>query len=61
MQTTIIVIMCLALVVVLIGFGLMIKGGALNRRYSNKLMTLRVALQALVVAMIFMIAYVAKH
>ena len=60
METAILVIMCLALLAVLVGFGVMIKGGAFNRKYGNKLMTLRVALQALAIAMIFMVAYIAK-
>ncbi len=52
MNTFIMVLMVITLLVVFVGVILMMKGGKANEKYSNKLMTLRVALQALVIILI---------
>lgn len=47
------------LVVLLVGVGAMFKGGEFNRKYSNKLMRLRVLLQAVALLLfaIFMLFF----
>ncbi len=50
--TLIILTLVAVLVVLVVGFVSMSRGGDFNRRYGNKLMRLRVALQALAVLLI---------
>ena len=61
MNLVIFALMIATLLVVIAGVVVMARGGKLNRKYSNKLMSLRVGLQALVVALVFVIALVAKQ
>jgi hypothetical protein len=51
--------MAAVVVVLLVGVGAMFKGGDFNRKYANKLMRLRVALQALALALfaVFMLYF----
>ncbi len=51
--------MAAVLVVLLLGVGSMFRGGEFNRKYANKLMRLRVALQALALILfaIFMLFF----
>ncbi len=44
------------LVILMIGLGAFTKGGAFNRKYSNKLMRLRIIAQAIVVGLIMLYA-----
>lgn len=61
MNLVIILLMIGALVTVFVGLAVMMKGGATDRKYSNKLMSLRVAFQAVAIALLFVVAYFAKH
>jgi hypothetical protein len=57
-----VIISCLAVLVVLIaGLYSMWKGGEFSRKWSNKLMRLRVALQAIAIVIIMVGFYVARH
>ncbi len=51
--------MAAVLIVLLVGVAAMFKGGPFNRKYANKLMRLRVALQALALILfaIFMLFF----
>ncbi|HUC61133.1 MAG TPA: twin transmembrane helix small protein [Alphaproteobacteria bacterium] len=53
------VVMALVVITLITGVVSMFKGGAFNKKYSNKLMRLRVALQALALALfaIFMLFF----
>ncbi len=53
------IVMAAVLVVLVIGVASMFRGGAFNRKYANKLMRLRVLLQALALLLfaIFMIFF----
>lgn len=59
MNIAIVALMCVAAVVVLLGFVLMVKGGKLNQKYGNKLMVLRVIVQALALLLVFIVAMMA--
>lgn len=48
------IVIFLALATVIAGNVVMIIGGKINKKWSNKLMTLRVALQALAILMLFL-------
>jgi hypothetical protein len=48
----IIILMLATLAVLIVGVALMTKGGVANKKYSNKLMIARVALQGVVIAII---------
>ena len=53
---TLFIILALStLLVLIVGLLLMAKGGELNKKYGNKLMVARVALQALALAMLFIL------
>ena len=51
------VVLIAVLIVLLIGIISMLKGGEFNKRWSNKLMRARVALQGLAVILILLAAY----
>ncbi len=53
-------LMAATLVVLIIGIVLMGRGGEVNRKYSNKLMTLRVVLQGCAIAVVGLLLYVTK-
>ena len=55
LQTAVIVALVATLVVLLAGVGAMLRGGEFNRKYGNKLMRLRVAMQALAVALLLIL------
>ncbi|MGF1658949.1 MAG: twin transmembrane helix small protein [Rubrimonas sp.] len=60
--TYVTVVACLAvLAVLLLGFMSFAKGGEFNRRWSNKLMRLRVALQAAAVVLIVVLAWALRN
>jgi hypothetical protein len=57
-----VIISCLAVLVVLIaGLYSMWKGGEFSRKWSNKLMRLRVALQAVAIVIIMVAFFLARH
>jgi uncharacterized membrane protein affecting hemolysin expression len=61
-MTTVVIIACLAVLVVLCaGLYSMWRGGDFSRQWSNKLMRLRVALQALAIAIIMIGFFLARH
>ena len=45
-------------IVLMIGIGGFAKGGAFNKNYSNKLMRLRIILQAVAVVLILVLIYI---
>ena len=47
--------MLATVVVLVVGIGLMARGGEANRKYGNKLMTARVAFQALAIAVLVLL------
>ena len=51
------IVLIAVLIVLLIGIISMLKGGEFNKRWSNKLMRARVALQGLAVILILLTAY----
>ena len=52
---------CLAvLVILMIGIGGFAKGGEFNRKHANKLMRLRIAAQAVAIALILLFVYLRK-
>jgi|TARA_B100001059_G_scaffold124629_1_gene124628 hypothetical protein len=51
------IVLIAVLIVLLIGIISMLKGGEFNKRWSNKLMRARVALQGLAVILILLAAY----
>ncbi len=56
-----VVIACLAvLIVLMIGIGGFSKGGEFNRKYANKIMRLRVLLQAIAILLILLFVYFKK-
>jgi len=55
MVMTMIVLSLLTLLVVLIGLVTMVKGGKFNEEHSNKLMRLRVGLQAITLLLLFLL------
>jgi len=52
------IVLVSVLIVLLIGIISMIKGGEFNKRWGNKLMRARVALQAFAVVLLILTAYV---
>ena len=52
------IVLVSVLIVLLIGIISMIKGGEFNKRWGNKLMQARVALQAFAVLLIILTAYI---
>ena len=52
------IVLVSVLIVLLIGIISMIKGGEFNKRWGNKLMRARVALQAFAVLLIILTAYI---
>lgn len=48
-------------VVLMLGIGGFAKGGAFNRKYSNKLMRLRILMQALAVALILLYIFLKRQ
>ncbi len=58
----IVVLAVLAVAVVLmLGIGGFAKGGAFNKKYSNKLMRLRILMQAIAVALILLYIYLKQR
>ena len=53
---SILIVLIAVLVVLAIGVVSMLKGGSFNKKWGNKLMRARVALQALVVILILLLA-----
>ena len=53
----IITVLIAVLIVLLIGIISMLKGGEFNKRWGNKLMRARVALQGLAIILILLMAY----
>jgi len=53
-------LMAATLIVLVIGIILMARGGEVNRKYSNKLMSLRVVLQGCALAVVALLLYVTK-
>ena len=52
------IVLVSVLIVLLIGIISMLKGGEFNKRWGNKLMQARVALQAFAVLLIILTAYI---
>ena len=48
-------------VVLMLGIGGFAKGGAFNKKYSNKLMRLRIVMQALAVALILLYIFLKRQ
>jgi hypothetical protein len=65
MSTGLIILMFVAMgatvLVLFLGLFSMIRGGEFNRKYSNKLMRLRVLFQAIAIAIFAMIIYFTRH
>ena len=55
LETLVVVALAGTLVVLLAGVVAMVRGGEFNRKYGNKLMRSRVAMQALAVALMFIL------
>ena len=55
LETLVVVALAGTLVVLLAGVVAMLRGGEFNRKYGNKLMRSRVAMQALAVALMFIL------
>ena len=56
-----IVLACLAvLVVLMVGVGGFSQGGAFNKKYANKIMRLRIILQAVAIMLIICFVYLTK-
>ena len=57
----VVVLACFAvLVILMIGIGSFAKGGDFNRKYSNKIMRLRVAAQAVAIGLILLFVWLRK-
>ena len=57
----IVVFACLAvLIVLMIGIGGFSKGGEFNRKYANKIMRLRIILQAIAIMLIILFVFLQK-
>ncbi|MGO4853869.1 twin transmembrane helix small protein [Phaeovulum sp. W22_SRMD_FR3] len=57
----VVVLACFAvLVILMIGIGSFAKGGEFNRKYSNKIMRLRVAAQAVAIGLILLFVWLRK-
>ncbi|MBT4989189.1 MAG: HIG1 domain-containing protein [Rickettsiales bacterium] len=54
LATITLIFISLTFLVVIIGTFSMIKGGEFNRKYSNKLMQIRVSMQALSILLLFL-------
>lgn len=61
--TVALVFLCVGLVTLILisGFVVMIKGGKVSEKWSNKLMVFRVAAQALAIALLFLIYFLNKE
>ena len=57
----VLVVISLTLLVLIIGLVVMAVGGKLNRKFSTKLMSLRVAFQALAIAMLAIAYFLSKN
>lgn len=55
------VLLAAVAIVLLMGVGLMMKGGDMNRKYGNKLMVARVTLQGLTILVIGILFLFSKH
>ncbi len=53
-------LMLATLVVLIIGIGLMARGGEANRKYGNKMMVARVALQGCAIAVLVILLLIKK-
>ena len=56
-----IVLLIVVAVVLILGIGTLFKGGETSKKYSNKLMQLRVLLQFLAIVALVCFAYFFKH
>lgn len=52
LETVIVIALVATLAVLAVGIVVMLRGGEINRKYGNKLMRARVALQAVAVALV---------
>lgn len=59
-MTIVLIIMAVTVLALIIGLVLMAVGGKIDRKYSNKLMVLRVVSQALAVIGIMLVYYLKK-
>lgn len=57
----VLIIMFITITSLIVGVFFMSIGGRLNKKYSNKLMVTRVAFQALVVLLLFILSFFFKH
>jgi len=56
-----VIVACLAvLIVLMVGVGGFSQGGEFNRKYANKIMRLRIILQALAIILILFFVYIKK-
>jgi hypothetical protein len=60
-MTITLILMIATLLAMVVGLVFMAIGGKLNRKYSNKLMSLRVLMQALAIASIGLLYIFSKH
>ena len=60
---TILIMICMAFVVAILGAGLytLWKGGAVSAQWSNKLMRMRVLAQAITIALVLLVLYFARN
>ena len=56
-----IIMLILVAVVLLLGIGTLFKGGEASKKYSNKLMQLRVLLQFIAIIVLVLLAYFFKN
>ena len=56
-----IVLLIVVAVVLLLGIGTLFKGGETSKKYSNKLMQLRVLLQFIAIVILVLLAYFFKN
>jgi uncharacterized membrane protein affecting hemolysin expression len=56
-----VIVACLAvLIVLMVGVGGFSQGGEFNKKYANKIMRLRIILQALAIILILLFVYIKK-
>jgi ABC-type dipeptide/oligopeptide/nickel transport system permease subunit len=55
LETLVVIALVATFVVLLVGIVVMLRGGEFNRKHGNTLMRLRVAMQALAVALLFVL------
>lgn len=60
LKTLVVIALIATLAVLAVGVLAMLKGGEFNRKYGNKVMRARVAMQALAIALLFMLSLLGR-